>query len=174
MTRERDLICAIGSVTGWSGTQGNEAVSEKLLQESDGLTSCVWGCTILHKPGHAELVWGDLLSYIMMEVLEHGPVVLTVNRHHPAVIIFKPVRPLRSPSGIEGAEACDLKSFQVPLSDLFRWFCPPEKMLLWLLMAWFKWKCASSLNQIRLIQFGYRSILSLSQLHISSLLLMSS
>jgi len=43
-----------------SGTQGNEAVSEELQQKSDGVTRCMRGCTIPHKPGHAELVWGDL------------------------------------------------------------------------------------------------------------------
>ena len=45
-----------------SGTQGNEAVSEELPQESDGVTSCIRECTILRKPGRAELVWGDLLG----------------------------------------------------------------------------------------------------------------
>ena len=64
-----------------------------------------------------------------MELLEHGPVALTIDHHHPAVVILKPVRPLRSPSGIEGAEACDLRPFQVPLSDLFRWFCPLENVV---------------------------------------------
>ena len=49
----------------------------------------------------------------------------------------------------------------------------PQKML-WLWMAPLKWKWVSSLNHIRMIQFVCRSILSLSQLHISSLLLMSS
>ena len=44
------------------------------------------GCTLLHKPGHAELVWGDRLGEIIMELLEHGPVALTVDRHHPAVV----------------------------------------------------------------------------------------
>ena len=55
-----------------------------------------------------------------MELLEHGPVALIVNRHRPAVIILKRVRPWRSPSKIEGAEACDLMPFRVPLSDLLR------------------------------------------------------
>ena len=68
-------------------------VSEELLQESDGVTSYRWGCTILHKTGHAELVRGDILSSIIMERLEHGPEVLTVDRHRPAVVILKPVRP---------------------------------------------------------------------------------
>ena len=96
------MICAIGSVTGWSGTQSNEAVSEELPQESDGVTSCMWGCTILHKPGHAELVWGDLLGEIIVELLEHGLVALTLDCHRPTVVILKPVRPEHSPSGIEG------------------------------------------------------------------------
>ena len=59
------------------GTQGNEVVSEELPQGSDAVTSCMWGCTILHKPGHAELVWGDLLGLIIMKILEHGLVALT-------------------------------------------------------------------------------------------------
>ena len=45
-----------------SGAQSNEVVFEELLQESDGVTSCMRGCTILQKPGHAELVWGDILA----------------------------------------------------------------------------------------------------------------
>ena len=64
-----------------SGTQSNETVTEELPQESDGVTSCMWGCTILHKPGHAELVWGDLLGEIIMELLKHRAVVLRVDRH---------------------------------------------------------------------------------------------
>ena len=43
-------------------TQGNEVVSEELLQESDCVTSCKRGCTTLHKPGHTDLVWGDHLG----------------------------------------------------------------------------------------------------------------
>uniref|UniRef100_UPI00358FA768 roquin-1-like n=1 Tax=Myxine glutinosa TaxID=7769 RepID=UPI00358FA768 len=46
-----------------------------------------------------------------MELLEHGPVALTVDCHRPAVVL-KPVRPEHSPSGIEGSEACDLRPFQ--------------------------------------------------------------
>ena len=64
-----------------------------------------------------------------MELLEHGPVVLTVDRHHSAVVILKPERPKRSLSGIEGAEACDLRPFRVPLSDLLRWFFPTENVV---------------------------------------------
>ena len=45
-----------------SGTQDNETISDELPQESDGVTSCMRGCTILHKSDHAELVWGDLLG----------------------------------------------------------------------------------------------------------------
>ena len=30
-----------------SGTQGNKGISEELQQKSDGVTSCMWGCTIL-------------------------------------------------------------------------------------------------------------------------------
>ena len=38
------------------------------------------------------MVWGDLFGEIMMELLEHRPVALTVDRHRPAVVILKPVR----------------------------------------------------------------------------------
>ena len=84
-------------------------LKKELLQESDGVTSCMCGCTILHKPAHAELVWGDLLGEIILELLEHGLVALIVDSHHPAVGILKPERPQHSPSGIEGTEACDLR-----------------------------------------------------------------
>ena len=60
------------------------------------------------------------MGSIIMELLDHGPVVLTVDRHRPAVVILNPVRSKHSPSGIEGAEACDLRPFQVPFSDLLR------------------------------------------------------
>ena len=76
-----------------SSTQDNEAVSEELPQESDGVTSCMWGCTILQKTGHAELVWSDILGSVIVELLEHGPVALTFDHHRPAVVILKPLKP---------------------------------------------------------------------------------
>jgi len=87
----------------------------------------MWEYTILQKTGHAELVWGDLFGLIIMELLEHGLVVLTIDCHHPAVVILKPIWPKHSPSGFEGTETCDLPPFQVPLSDLLKVVLPPRK-----------------------------------------------
>jgi len=76
-------------------------------------------------------------------------------------------------SGIEATKAVTLGPFSC-LSVISSGSSDPQKMLLWLLTALFKWKCASSENQMLLIQFGVRSSFWLIQLHIVCLLCLSS
>ena len=76
-------------------------------------------------------------------------------------------------SGIEGDKSSDLGTFSC-LSVISSGRSDPQKMLLWLLTALFKWKCASSENQMWLIQLGVRSSFWLIQSHIVCLLCWSS